>query len=107
MINDIEDHRPLPPRREKHGKSKNEKVKETEHSHMPINSRVARRQALKELYLNPEGIDRKAKKAERDRPKNKPKKKKKKNGGLIVANIILTVFLIMIVTIFFLIFYNK
>jgi len=116
---DDEEFAPLPPRREKHGSKYNDldsamaalNVDQPPRSMRQIqelNSRFARRKAMKEFTLNPQGYREKApkpKKEKRERSEGK-KIKKKWSSGLLTANVILGLFLLMIGIMFFFIFYK-
>ena len=118
MDNQLDDECPLPPRREKHGSKKDITDIITDNHKNPgepqsfhniqakINSRYARRKALREFTLNPQGYMHKSTEPKNNVKQTKEKKKKKKwSGGLITANIILCLFLLLIGGIFFFIVY--
>jgi len=119
-MDEFDDFSPLPPRREKHGSKRNienDMITEPESEIEPqsfqqlqkgLNSRLARRQALKEFTLNPQGYRQKPVKKKRQ-TKTKDKKEKKKargKSGLIAANIILGLFLLLMASIFCFIIYQ-
>jgi uncharacterized membrane protein len=119
-----DDYRPLPPRRVKHGSKTDHvevaatvsldseltpKTKAQSFNKMQkeMNSRLARRKALKEFTLNPQGYMQKSAEPKEKSPKQPREKRKgkKRSGGLIAANIILWLFLLMIAGIFFVVLY--